>query len=90
MSKKTATDNEDDDLKTLEVEFEIEDGSAYLCTIYAYIPAIGDWIEVPESLSPVIAKKANNLVADYMEKQQDHINNELLNAAMSAVKDEYL
>lgn len=86
MSKKTVSNKDE----TLEVEFEIEDGSAYLCTIYAYIPAIGDWIEVPESLSPKIAKKAQGLIADYMDNQQDHINNELLNAAMSAVKDEYL
>jgi hypothetical protein len=86
MSKKSVFNKDE----TLEVEFEIEDGSAYLCTIHAYVAAINDWVEVPESLSPKIAKKANNLIADYMDARQDHINNELLNAAMSAVKDEYL
>lgn len=83
MSRKTVSNKDE----TLEVEFEIEDGSAYLCTIHAYIPAIDDWIEIAESHNAILTKKAQGLIADYMDNQQDHINNELLNAAMSAVKD---
>lgn len=83
MSIKTVSNKDE----TLEVEFEIEDGSAYLCTIHAYIPAIDDWIEIAESHDATITKKAQGLIADYMDNRQDHINNELLNAAMSAAKD---
>lgn len=83
MTRETASNDDE----TLEVEFEIENGSAYLTKIFVYVDAIGDQVEVPKSLDKNITKAAEALVADFMDNFETIINDRLESAAMMECKD---
>lgn len=83
MTKESAFNHD----QSMEVEFDVECGSAYLTKILIYVDAIKDWVEAPKSLNADITKEAEAVVADFMENFETIINDRLENAAMMECKD---